>query len=116
MFIESKTWNGLGAEEMAEVYARIEPTNYKSPVAPPKLTRKKTESGRRQGTVKLYQTARGYGFIQASNGEEFFFHISNAADPGLTFLMRDERVTFEVGTDKKGRPVAVKISLIGGTH
>lgn len=112
MFIEGKVWNGLNEEEMAEVHSRIEPTGYKSPVTPLKPKREKSKTSRMQGKVKMFQAGKGFGFIWSDNNEEFFFHISTAVDPDLTFLMRGEPVTFEVGEDKQGRQVATKVKLV----
>ncbi|WP_339323224.1 cold shock domain-containing protein [Paenibacillus sp. FSL W8-0194] len=103
------TWQGLKGEEMVEVHSLIGPSLGKSPVAPPKPKREKTKSSRRQGRVKMYLAEKGYGFIRSGKAD-YFFHAS-AAEPGLTYLMSGERVTFEVGEDKQGRPIAVKVAL-----
>lgn len=108
-----RAWDGLSEELMADVYALIGPSLGKSTVAPPKPKREKSNTGRLQGQIKTFNEAKKYGFIR-SGTDDYFFHISAAADPDLTYLMRGERVTFEIGEDRKGRPAAVKISLIGG--
>ncbi|MFK4166640.1 cold-shock protein [Paenibacillus lautus] len=103
-------WDGLKGEDMTEVYAMVVPTNYKSLVAPPKPKREKAKSVRRKGKVRMFNLQRNFGFVR-SGKDDFFFHISTATEPGLTYLMHGERVTFEVGEDRQGRPIAVKVAL-----
>jgi CspA family cold shock protein len=55
------------------------------------------------GSVKKVVFERGFGFIAADDGQEYFFHRS-ALDSSLTFdrLGGGERVTFEVERSDKG--------------
>jgi len=55
------------------------------------------------GTVKKVVADRGFGFITAEDGQEYFFHRS-ALDSSLSFeqLTADERVSFEVERSDKG--------------
>ena len=55
------------------------------------------------GTVKKVVADRGFGFITAEDGEEYFFHRS-ALDGTLSFenLAVDERVSFDVERSDKG--------------
>lgn len=108
--MRSEVWSGIKNEDMTEVYSRIGPSLGKSPVAPPKPKREKGKSARRQGKVRMFHSEKNYGFIR-SGDDDFFFHISTAADPGLTFVMPGELVTFEVGEDKQGRAVAIRVVL-----
>jgi len=55
----------------------------------------------KQGKIKFYNRDRGYGFIKADDGEEFFYHISDMAQEGY-IPHADERVNFNVVTGKKG--------------
>lgn len=103
-------WDGLKGEDMTEVYSMVVPTNYKSPVAPPKPKREKAKSMRRKGKVRMFNSEKNFGFLR-SGKDDFYFHISSAAEPGLSYLMSGERVTFEVGEDRQGRPIAVKLAL-----
>ncbi|WP_145039782.1 cold-shock protein [Paenibacillus sp. Y412MC10] len=106
----TRVWNGLSTEEMAEVYSMIEPTGYKSPVAPPKEIRSK-------GTVRKFNDPKRYGFVEVdSTGERIFFHINESVDPGLAWLSYGERISFDIEEDAKGRSQAVKIKLIGRTR
>ncbi|MGC8633997.1 MAG: cold-shock protein [Candidatus Limnocylindrales bacterium] len=55
------------------------------------------------GTVKKVVSDRGFGFITAEDGKEYFFHRS-AVEASLDFdrLMGGERVTFEVEPSPRG--------------
>jgi len=55
------------------------------------------------GTVKKVVAERGFGFITAEDGQEYFFHRSGL-DSSLSFetLAADERVSFEVERSDKG--------------
>jgi len=55
------------------------------------------------GTIKKVASDRGFGFIAADDGSEYFFHRSSL-DPSLDFdrLNGGESVTFEVESSPKG--------------
>jgi cold shock protein len=56
-----------------------------------------------QGTVKWFNNAKGYGFIQAEgNGEDVFVHHTAIVADGFRTLNEGERVTFEVIPGPKG--------------
>jgi CspA family cold shock protein len=61
------------------------------------------------GTIKKVAYDRGFGFIAASDGQEYFFHRSGV-DSSLDFdrLNGGEAVTFEVEASPKG-PRAAKV-------
>ncbi len=62
------------------------------------------------GTIKKLVSERGFGFIAAEDGKEYFFHRGGLEAP-LDFdrLAGGERVSFEVEASPKG-PRAVKVS------
>jgi cold shock protein len=62
------------------------------------------------GTIKKIVADRGFGFISAEDGKEYFFHRSGIQPP-LDFdrLAGGERVTFEVEQGPKG-PRANQVS------
>jgi cold shock protein len=64
------------------------------------------------GTVKKLVSDRGFGFISASDGKEYFFH-RNALETSADFdrLIGGERVEFEPEASPKG-PQAGKVKLI----
>jgi CspA family cold shock protein len=62
-----------------------------------------------KGTIKFYNADRGFGFIKPDGGgADVFVHVS-AVPVGLT-LSEGQRVTFEVGVDRKsGRSRAEQV-------
>ncbi|WP_137699774.1 cold-shock protein [Marimonas lutisalis] len=64
------------------------------------------------GTVKWFNTTKGYGFIAPeSGGKDVFVHISAVERSGLTGLADDQKVTFDVEAGRDGREAAVNIAL-----
>lgn len=64
------------------------------------------------GTVKWFNEQKGYGFIQPDNGQkDIFVHISAVERAGLRTLKEDQKVSFEIVTDKRtGRSSAGNLS------
>lgn len=56
-----------------------------------------------EGTIKKLVADRGFGFIAAEDGKEYFFHRSGL-DSSINFdsLSGGERVTFEIESSQKG--------------
>ena len=54
------------------------------------------------GTVKWFNAAKGFGFIQRESGEDVFVHFSAIAAGGYRTLEEGARVTFEVKKGPKG--------------
>ena len=54
------------------------------------------------GTVKWFNAAKGFGFIQRDNGEDIFVHYSEIAASGYRSLDEGVRVSFEVKKGPKG--------------
>jgi CspA family cold shock protein len=62
------------------------------------------------GTVKFFNADKGYGFIEPDGGgNDIFVHISAVQAAGMTTLFQDQRVTFEVETDGRGKTRAVNL-------
>ena len=62
------------------------------------------------GTVKFFNADKGYGFIAPeSGGGDAFVHISAVERAGLRTLDKDQRVTYELETDQRGKTSAVNI-------
>ena len=59
-----------------------------------------------QGTVKWFNAAKGYGFIQRESGEDVFVHFSSIVGNGYRSLEEGAKVTFEVKTGPKGLQAA----------
>jgi len=61
------------------------------------------------GTVKKLVAERGFGFIEAEDGKEYFFHRSGVEN--FDSLMGGEKVTFEIEPSQKGpRANRVKVA------
>jgi CspA family cold shock protein len=64
------------------------------------------------GTIKKLVSERGFGFIAAADGKEYFFHRSGLETPAdFDRLVGGERVEFEPEASPKG-PQAGKVRLI----
>lgn len=62
------------------------------------------------GTVKFFNTDKGYGFIAPEDGgNDAFVHISAVERAGLRTLDKDQRITYELELDKRGKQSAVNI-------
>ena len=57
---------------------------------------------REKGTVKWFNGAKGYGFIQRSTGEDVFVHFSAIQGDGYKSLNEGQAVEFEVTKGPKG--------------
>ncbi|MBJ6986585.1 MULTISPECIES: cold-shock protein [unclassified Devosia] len=64
------------------------------------------------GTVKFFNTTKGYGFISPENGEkDAFVHISALQRSGLQSLNEGDKVTFELETGRDGKVSAANVAL-----
>ncbi len=55
------------------------------------------------GTVKFFNSDKGYGFIQPDDGgKDVFVHFSNIAGSGYRNLEENQKVEYEVGQGRKG--------------
>jgi CspA family cold shock protein len=62
------------------------------------------------GTVKFFNSDKGYGFIQPEDGgDDAFVHISAVQAAGMHTLDRDQRVSYELETDRRGKTSAVNL-------
>ena len=65
------------------------------------------------GTVKWFNTTKGYGFIAPEAGaKDVFVHITAVQKSGLHALSEGQRVQFEVERGNKGNDAAVNISVM----
>ncbi|MGH6787886.1 MAG: cold-shock protein [Novosphingobium sp.] len=62
------------------------------------------------GTVKFFNSDKGYGFIAPDGGgADSFVHISAVEASGMGTLQKDQRVKFEIETDRRGKLSAVQL-------
>ena len=65
------------------------------------------------GTVKFFNTTKGFGFISPEGGgKDAFVHISAVQRSGLQGLYENDKVTYELETGRDGKESAVNISLL----
>lgn len=65
------------------------------------------------GTVKFFNSAKGYGFITPEDGtKDVFVHITAVERAGLATLAENQRLTFEVETGKNGKVAAVNLKAL----
>jgi CspA family cold shock protein len=63
------------------------------------------------GTVKFFNTEKGYGFIAPEDGgKDSFVHISAVQAAGMQTLEKDQRVSYEVETGRNGKEAAVNLA------
>ncbi|PLX91491.1 MAG: cold-shock protein [Desulfuromonas sp.] len=64
-----------------------------------------------EGTVKWFNDAKGFGFIEQDNGPDVFVHFSEIKAEGFKSLAEGERVTFEITDGQKGPQAANVVKL-----
>ncbi len=62
------------------------------------------------GTVKFFNASKGYGFIAPEDGgNDAFVHISAVEKAGMATLNQDQRVSYELEQDRRGKTSAVNL-------
>jgi cold shock protein len=62
------------------------------------------------GKVKFFNAQKGYGFIAPEDGgNDAFVHISALEKAGIATLNQDDRVSYELETDQRGKTSAVNL-------
>lgn len=62
------------------------------------------------GTVKFFDSAKGYGFItNEGGGGDAFVHISAVEAAGMSTLEKEQRISYELENDKRGKTSAVNL-------
>jgi CspA family cold shock protein len=62
------------------------------------------------GTVKFFNADKGYGFIAPeAGGNDAFVHISAVERAGMSTLNKDQRVSYELESDRRGKQSAVNL-------
>ncbi len=64
------------------------------------------------GTVKFFNTTRGFGFIAPDDGsKDVFVHISAVEEAGLSILTEGQKVEYEVVSKPDGKTAAGNLKL-----
>ncbi len=65
------------------------------------------------GTVKWFDAAKGYGFIEPEDGsKDAFVHISAVERAGLSTLSEGQKVSYEIQPGQQGKSSAENLSVI----
>jgi len=62
------------------------------------------------GTVKFFDETKGYGFItNEAGGPDAFVHISAVQAAGMSSLDKEQRLSYDLENDKRGKTSAVNL-------
>lgn len=62
------------------------------------------------GTVKFFNNDKGFGFIAPeTGGDDAFVHISAVERAGMATLDKDQRISYELETDRRGKTSAINL-------
>jgi len=65
------------------------------------------------GKVKFFNATKGFGFITPEEGgDDAYVHISTVERAGLGTLAPDQRVSYDVQTDDRGKRAAVNLQAL----
>ncbi|MBC9033482.1 cold-shock protein [Sphingomonas sp. JC676] len=65
------------------------------------------------GTVKFFNADKGYGFIAPdTGGQDAFVHITAVERAGMATLNQNQRVSYELEQDKRGKTSAVNLQAV----
>lgn len=62
------------------------------------------------GTIMWFKNA--YGFIQRDNEPDLFVHFSDIVSENFKTLYKGQKVSFDVGLNKKGQPKAINVVVL----
>jgi CspA family cold shock protein len=62
------------------------------------------------GTVKFFDTAKGYGFItNEAGGNDAFVHVTAVEAAGMRTLEKEQRLSYDLENDQRGKTSAVNL-------
>ena len=68
------------------------------------------------GTVKFFNESKGYGFIAPDGGDrDAFVHISAVENSGMRTLQENQRVSYDLEEDRRGKMAAVNLKNAEGS-
>ena len=66
-----------------------------------------------EGTVKFFNTTKGFGFIQPdTGGQDAFVHISAVERSGMSTLNEGQKVSYELQTGRDGKVSAANLRAL----
>lgn len=68
-------------------------------------------ANRMKGTVKWFQPNKGYGFITAESGEDYYVYHTEIRMEGFRKLSGGQKVSFVAGKGKEDRPMALDVHI-----
>ena len=67
------------------------------------------------GTVKFFNEAKGFGFIQPEGGgADSFVHISDVERSGMSTLNENQRLSYDIEQDERGKMRATNLKAAEG--
>jgi CspA family cold shock protein len=65
-----------------------------------------------RGTVKFFNSQKGFGFIAQDGGPDVFVHVSAVERAGMRGLVEGQKLTFDIEADRKsGKPGATNLQI-----
>ena len=82
---------------------------------PPKAPQRELTGEKATGTVKFFNTMKGFGFITRDDGkEDAFVHISAVERSGISGINEGDRFEFDLEVDRRGKYSAVNLVPVQG--
>ena len=65
------------------------------------------------GTVKFFDQSKGFGFItNEAGGADAFVHITAVQAAGMSSLEKEQRLSYDLESDKRGKSSAVNLQAV----